>query len=222
MSFDAAIPVKKPRMEENPCPCCGGRDAGFFAEAEDDLTGKPGRFRFVRCHGCDLVYQRPRIVLEDIGAYYDNEYIAHRKKTDWGVFTPLYTWGMEGHDRRKVDAMISDIYPDGVGRIGAELTAAHLARGTSGSVDDFLAGLLNLHGESIGQIAAALRWEDFLLLTLKTLAYGSLLSLIVCYHGLAQPMRIEEVSRATTRTVAQAVVGCVFMDGLFIVLYLLL
>jgi pantothenate kinase len=61
----------------------------------------------------------------------------------------------ERGDRRNVDAMISDVYPDGIGRIGPDLTAAHLARGAEGSVDDFLAGLLNLHGESIGQIAAA-------------------------------------------------------------------
>lgn len=56
-------------------------------------------------------------------------------------------------DRRKVDVMVADAYPDGIGRIGADLTAAHLAKGR-GSIDDFLAGLLNLHGESIGQIAA--------------------------------------------------------------------
>jgi SAM-dependent methyltransferase len=95
--------TRTPRMEDNSCPSCGGREAQFFIEAEDDLTGKPGRFRFVRCRGCELVYQRPRIVLEDIGAYYDTEYIAHRKKTDWGMFTPLYEWGMNGHDRRKVE-----------------------------------------------------------------------------------------------------------------------
>lgn len=100
---DTPATPTKPRMEDNPCPSCGGRDADFFIEAEDDLTGKPGRFRFVRCRGCDLVYQRPRVVLEDIGAYYDSEYIAHRKKTDWGVFAPLYEWGMNGHDRRKVE-----------------------------------------------------------------------------------------------------------------------
>jgi SAM-dependent methyltransferase len=91
------------RTEDNACPSCGGRDAEPFLSAEDDLTGKPGRFRFVRCRGCDLAYQRPRIVLEEIGAYYDGEYIAHRKKTDWGLLTPLYEWGMNGHDRRKVE-----------------------------------------------------------------------------------------------------------------------
>jgi type II pantothenate kinase len=62
--------------------------------------------------------------------------------------------GAERGDRRRVDTMISDIYPDGIGRIGPDLTAAHLQRATEGSLDDFLAGLLNMHGENIAQIAA--------------------------------------------------------------------
>lgn len=61
----------------------------------------------------------------------------------------------ERGDRRNVDTMISDVYPDGIGRIGPDLTAAHLTRGASGGIDDFLAGLLNLHGENIGQIVAS-------------------------------------------------------------------
>jgi type II pantothenate kinase len=63
--------------------------------------------------------------------------------------------GAERGDRRHVDVMISDIYPAGIGRVGPDLTAAHLAHGQDGSLDDFLAGLLNLHGENIGQIAAS-------------------------------------------------------------------
>jgi len=62
--------------------------------------------------------------------------------------------GAERGDRRKVDTMISDIYPEGIGRVGPDLTAAHLVRADEGSIDDFLAGLLNLHGENIAQIAA--------------------------------------------------------------------
>ena len=58
-------------------------------------------------------------------------------------------------DRRRVDTMISDVYPEGIGRVGPDLTAAHLARQAGGSLDDFLAGLLNLHGENIAQIAAS-------------------------------------------------------------------
>jgi type II pantothenate kinase len=62
--------------------------------------------------------------------------------------------GAERGDRRCVDVMISDVYPDGIGGVGPDLTAAHLAQPGAGSLDDFLAGLLNLHGENIAQIAA--------------------------------------------------------------------
>ena len=61
----------------------------------------------------------------------------------------------ERGDRRRVDAMISDIYPEGIGRVGPDLTAAHLAKQGDSSLDDFLAGLLNLHGENIAQIGAS-------------------------------------------------------------------
>ncbi|MEX0750446.1 MAG: hypothetical protein WD359_06515 [Dehalococcoidia bacterium] len=56
-------------------------------------------------------------------------------------------------DRRNADLMVSDAYPQGIGRIGADMTAAHLAK-DAGSLDDLLAALLNMHGESIAQIAA--------------------------------------------------------------------
>ncbi len=58
-------------------------------------------------------------------------------------------------DRRNADVMVSDAYPEGIGRIGPDLTAAHLAKAGDAGPGDVLAALLNLHGESIGQIAAA-------------------------------------------------------------------
>jgi len=63
--------------------------------------------------------------------------------------------GAERGDRSKVDTLISDVYPEGIGRVGPEMTAAHLTRATEGSLDDFLAGLLNMHAENIAQIAAS-------------------------------------------------------------------
>jgi ABC-type transporter Mla maintaining outer membrane lipid asymmetry permease subunit MlaE len=43
---------------------------------------------------------------------------------------------------------------------------------------------------------------------------------VTCYHGLAQPLRLEEVSFATVRAVAQGIIACVLIDALFIVIYL--
>jgi SAM-dependent methyltransferase len=88
-------------LEEVTCYLCGSGDSSHFIEAWDDLTGKPGTFHFVRCDRCGLVYQNPRIKGEFIGRYYDDEYIAHRKKQNWGVMTPLYNWAMDKHDRQK-------------------------------------------------------------------------------------------------------------------------
>ena len=68
----------------------------------DDLTGKPGRFHFVTCDQCGLAYQSPRLTLANIKPYYDDEYIAHRKKTDWGWLTPFYLKAMRRHDLAKM------------------------------------------------------------------------------------------------------------------------
>ena len=95
-------PPPETQFEKPCCLLCGGDAATPFIEAEDDLGGRPGRFRFVRCSDCGLVYQSPRLSFEHIGAYYDDEYIAHRKKTDWGLLTPLYDWAMGKHDREKL------------------------------------------------------------------------------------------------------------------------
>ena len=94
-------PPDKTMLEEVACYLCGSTDAVHFTDAWDDLTGKPGTFHFVRCRQCGLVYQNPRIKPEYIGEYYDDEYIAHRKKQDWGLMTPLYNWAMGKHDRQK-------------------------------------------------------------------------------------------------------------------------
>jgi type II pantothenate kinase len=58
-------------------------------------------------------------------------------------------------DRRNADLMVSDAYAEGIGRIGGDMTAAHLSKQGDASLDDVLAALLNLHGENIAQIAAS-------------------------------------------------------------------
>jgi SAM-dependent methyltransferase len=84
------------------CYSCDSAVARDFLVAEDDLTGKPGRFRFVVCVECGLAYQNPRITLEHIQAYYDDEYLAHRAKRDWGLLRPLFDRSMDALDRRKL------------------------------------------------------------------------------------------------------------------------
>jgi phospholipid/cholesterol/gamma-HCH transport system permease protein len=90
----------------------------------------------------------------------------------------------------------------------------------SGYVWAFLQDVPLRPDQYFAQLASSLSWIDFVLLALKTVAFGSLIAMVTCYHGLAQPLRLEEISRATVRAVAQTVVACVLIDAVFIIIYL--
>ncbi len=91
----------------------------------------------------------------------------------------------------------------------------------SGYLWAFLQDVPLTPGDYFKQLAEALGWLDFALLALKTIAFGFFIAIVTCYHGLAQPLRLEDVSRVTVRAVTQGVIVCVLIDALFIVLYLL-
>jgi phospholipid/cholesterol/gamma-HCH transport system permease protein len=90
----------------------------------------------------------------------------------------------------------------------------------SGCLFAFLQNVPLTPGDYFRQIAEALGWLDFALLALKTLAFGFFIAIVTCYHGLAQPLRLEDVSRVAVRAVTQGVIVCVLIDAVFIVLYL--
>jgi phospholipid/cholesterol/gamma-HCH transport system permease protein len=90
----------------------------------------------------------------------------------------------------------------------------------SGYVWAFLQDVPLRPDQYFAQLASSLNWIDFVLLALKTIAFGGIIAMVTCYHGLAQPLRLEEISHATVRAVAQAVIACVLIDALFIVIYL--
>jgi phospholipid/cholesterol/gamma-HCH transport system permease protein len=91
-----------------------------------------------------------------------------------------------------------------------------------GYLVSFLRGLAIPPGEFLGIVAGSLEWIDFPLLAMKTMSFGFVASLVICYHGLAQPLRLEEVGEATTRTVAQTVVACLLIDAFFVPVYIFL
>jgi phospholipid/cholesterol/gamma-HCH transport system permease protein len=70
------------------------------------------------------------------------------------------------------------------------------------------------------QMANAFQLLDFVLLAAKTIGMGSAIALVTCFHGLAQPLSISEVSRATVRAVGQSIVACALLEALFLVIYL--
>jgi phospholipid/cholesterol/gamma-HCH transport system permease protein len=90
----------------------------------------------------------------------------------------------------------------------------------SGYLFAFLQDVPLTPGDYFKQIVESLGWLDFALLALKTVAFGFFIAIVTCYYGLAQPLRLEEVSRVAVRAVTQGVVVCVLIDALFIVFYL--
>lgn len=77
-------------------------------------------------------------------------------------------------------------------------------------------------GEYIDQLASSLRWQDFALLGLKTVSFGTAIAIITCYQGLARPVQLGQVADATSHAVVESVVACVLLDALFIIVYLVI
>ena len=75
--------------------------------------------------------------------------------------------------------------------------------------------------EYVQQLTDAMSGLDFVILALKSCLFGAVIAVITCYHGLAQPLRLEEVPRAAIRAVAQSVVACVLLDAVFTIIYIL-
>lgn len=77
-------------------------------------------------------------------------------------------------------------------------------------------------GQYLNQLAASLRWQDFALLALKTISFGAVIATVTCFHGLARPVRLQEVGQVTSNAVVTSVIACVLLDALFIIVYLLI
>jgi phospholipid/cholesterol/gamma-HCH transport system permease protein len=90
----------------------------------------------------------------------------------------------------------------------------------SGYLWAFLQDVPLTPGDYFKQLAESLGWLDFVLLALKTVAFGFFIAVVTCYHGLAQPLRLTQVSQVAVRAVTQGIIVCVLIDALFILLYL--
>lgn len=137
--------------------------------------------------------------------------------------TARATGEVEALEALGIDPVHYLVVPRVVGMaIGTFALTTYLVIGAliSGYVWAFLQDVPLRPSQYFNQLASSLNWIDFVLLALKTVAFGGIIAMVTCYHGLAQPLRLEEVSRATVRAVAQAVVACVLIDALFIIIYL--
>jgi phospholipid/cholesterol/gamma-HCH transport system permease protein len=90
----------------------------------------------------------------------------------------------------------------------------------SGYLFVFLQNVPITPSEYFSEIAGSLSWLDFALLALKSCTFGFFIAIVTCYHGLAQPLRLDELSRLATRATSQGIIACVFIDAVYFLLYL--
>jgi phospholipid/cholesterol/gamma-HCH transport system permease protein len=90
----------------------------------------------------------------------------------------------------------------------------------SGCLFAFLANVPIAPRDYFHQIADALDPLDFVMLALKAMAFGFFIAIVTCYHGMAQPLRLEDVSRVAVRAVTQCIIVCALIDAVFILIYL--
>jgi phospholipid/cholesterol/gamma-HCH transport system permease protein len=131
---------------------------------------------------------------------------------------------VEALEAMGIDPVHYLIMPRAIGMaLGVFALTIYLILGTlgSGCLFAFLANVPLQPSDYFHQIVEALNCLDFVLLALKTTAFGFFIAVITCYHGLAQPLRLEEVSRVAVRAVTQGIIACVAIDAGFIVLYLI-
>lgn len=95
-----------------------------------------------------------------------------------------------------------------------------LAALTSGYLFVFLQNVPLTPSKYFAELGSSLGWQDFLLLALKSCAFGFFIAIVTCYHGLAQPLRLEDVSRVTIRATTECIFICVLIDAFFFFLYL--
>jgi phospholipid/cholesterol/gamma-HCH transport system permease protein len=77
-------------------------------------------------------------------------------------------------------------------------------------------------GEYFHQLAAALLWQDFVFLLMKSSSFGIMIALVTCFQGLARPLGLGEVPVATTHALVGSFAACILLDVAFILIYLLM
>ena len=99
------------------CVACGDPGAvPVLDDAEDFEYRVPGRFRFVRCRACGLVYMSPRPSRAEILRFYPPDYHAYQRP-EGRLFVALDRFNY----RRRVDGYVRRL---GIGRRVLDVAAA--------------------------------------------------------------------------------------------------
>jgi 2-polyprenyl-3-methyl-5-hydroxy-6-metoxy-1,4-benzoquinol methylase len=121
---DALVAAPGVEMESVPCAVCGADDPRVLRWAADRLSGKPGRFRLVRCRRCGLTYLSPRPTPRALLDWYFEGYEPHQP-------APAFRPTRQGPIRRWIKSRAVRWYARGLGFDPGEV------RATLDRIDDF-------------------------------------------------------------------------------------
>jgi len=71
-------------LEPITCPLCGSAAARRLCTVRDLALGVPGEFPLARCEGRGLLYQNPRVRVDQLGLAYPPGYGAHAREPELG------------------------------------------------------------------------------------------------------------------------------------------
>jgi len=72
--------VPPPGYEQIDCPLCGASRGDVVLRGRDRVLNEPVALTIVRCADCHLCYLNPRPLPSRLGAYYPQDYHAHRRQ----------------------------------------------------------------------------------------------------------------------------------------------
>jgi len=73
-------------LERIACPLCGGAETATLAVMPDFGMGVPGAFPLARCASCGLLYQNPRVRVDQLDLAYPANYAPHGREPELGRF----------------------------------------------------------------------------------------------------------------------------------------
>lgn len=95
-----------PTLEKVHCPACGVDDATSVQETNTMMAPQSEKWNFDQCNHCSMVYLNPRVVQEEIGAYYPQYYLPYRGGAAWGKYEKLVNKDQLKVDKARVDVLV--------------------------------------------------------------------------------------------------------------------
>lgn len=83
------------------CPVCDSQAIASFIQTQAQMHPGSETFNFDRCSDCGLVFLNPRVMPEDLGAYYTDSYLPYRGAAAWGKYGKLVDQDQHKLDQRR-------------------------------------------------------------------------------------------------------------------------